>query len=450
MTKSMTEGKPLGLLMQFALPLLLGNLFQQTYNTMDAAIVGRFLGTDALASVGASSSVQFLILGFCIGMCCGFAIPVAQRFGAQDYASMKIYVYHAAVLSTVIAVVLTVVCACLCPQILHMMSTPEEIYDGAYIYLLIIFLGIPFNILYNLLAGLLRAVGDSRTPFLFLAVSTCLNIVLDLFCIVVLKWGVAGAAIATIMSQAMSGFFCLIFIIKKCPALRFEREHRGMRREYTNRLILMGLPMGLQFSITAIGSMVMQAANNGLGTVYVSGFTAGVRIKQLFMCPFDAFATAVATFCGQNVGAKRMDRVRRGIAAGTAVSVGYGIISGLVLIFFGRELSGLFVSGGSGAGAVMDAAGQYLRCMGYFYWTLGILNVSRQAIQGMGFSGRAVFAGAVEMAARCIVSLGFTPVFGYLAICFADQAAWVSVCLYLVPMCVYCIRKLEKLQGCAK
>lgn len=446
MTKSMTEGNPLKLLIQFAFPLLLGNLFQQTYNTMDAAIVGRFLGTDALASVGASSSVQFLILGFCIGTCCGFAIPVAQRFGAKDYRAMKSYVYHAAVLSAVIAVVLTVVCALLCPQILHMMLTPEEIYDGAYIYLLIIFLGIPFNILYNLLAGLLRSVGDSRTPFVFLAMSTVLNVFLDLFCIIVLKWGVAGAAIATITSQAMSGIFCLFYIVKKCPILHFEREHRNMQRSYSQKLLIMGLPMGLQFSITAIGSMVMQAANNGLGTVYVSGFTAGVRLKQLFMCPFDAFSTAVATFCGQNVGARRMDRVRRGILDGILITVGYGILSGLVLIFFGRNLSGLFLTGGEKAGAVMDAAGQYLRCMGYFYWTLGILNVSRQAIQGMGFAGRAVFAGVVEMAARCIVSLGFTPVFGYMAICFADQTAWVSVCLYLVPMCIYCIRKLEKLQ----
>ena len=194
MTKSMTEGRPLTLLLRFALPLLLGNLFQQMYNTVDAAIVGQFLGSDALASVGASSSVQFLVLGFCIGICCGFAIPVAQRFGAEDYGAMKRYVYHAMVISAVAALVLTVVCVLLCTKILQVLSTPEDIFGGAYIYLLIIFLGIPFNILYNLLSGILRAVGDSRTPFLFLAVSTCFNIVLDLFCILVLKWGVAGAA----------------------------------------------------------------------------------------------------------------------------------------------------------------------------------------------------------------------------------------------------------------
>lgn len=443
MTKSMTQGRPLPLLMRFALPLLMGNLFQQLYNTVDAAIVGQFLGADALAGVGASSSVQFLVLGFCIGICCGFAIPIAQRFGAQDYAEMKKYVYHAAVLSAVTALLLTVVCVLLCSQILHLMSTPEEIYEDAYVYLLIIFLGIPFNILYNLLAGVLRAVGDSRTPFLFLAVSTVSNIVLDLFCILVLKWGVAGAAIATITSQAMSGVLCLIYILKKVPVLHLERTHTGVQLPYLRRLFVMGLPMGLQYSITAIGSMVMQSANNGLGTVYVTGFTAGVRLKQFFMCPFDAFATAVCTFCSQNVGARQMDRVRRGIWQGVLVAVGYGLISGIVLVCFGRELACLFVS--RDALAVLDAAGDYLRCLGYFYWVLGILNVVRQAVQGMGFSGRAVFSGVTEMVARCIVSLGFTPVYGYLAICFSDQAAWLSACLYLVPVCLLCIRRLERL-----
>ncbi len=445
MTKSMTEGKPLRLLLQFALPLLLGNLFQQMYNTVDAAIVGQFLGSDALASVGASSSVQFLVLGFCIGICCGFAIPVAQRFGAEDYGAMKRYVYHAMVISAVAALVLTVVCALLCTKILQVLSTPEDIFGGAYIYLLIIFLGIPFNILYNLLSGILRAVGDSRTPFLFLAVSTCSNIVLDLFCILVLKWGVAGAAVATITSQAMSGILCLIYMFRKVPLLHMERSHRLLQAAYVKRLLLMGLPMGLQYSITAIGSMVMQSANNGLGTVYVTGFTAGMRLKQFFICPFDAFATAVSTFCGQNLGARRMDRVRRGIKDGLLIAISYGFAAGIVLIFYGRDLACLFVSKDSAA--VLDAAGQYLRYIGYFLWSLGILNVCRLAIQGLGFSGRAVFAGVLEMAARSIVGIGFTPLYGYLAICCCDQAAWSVACVYLVPMCIHCVRKLERMQA---
>ena len=253
-TKSMTEGNPLKLMLQFALPLFIGNLLQQTYNIIDAAIVGRFLGQDALASVGASSSVQFLVLGFCIGICCGFAVPVAKWFGARDYDRMRNYIFQAMILTVGIAVVLTAVCAILCPQILHLLSTPEDIYDGAYQYLLVIFLGIPATLLYNFLAGILRSVGDSKTPFLFLACSTVLNIFLDLLCIIVLHWGCAGAAIATITAQAVSGILCLIFIHKRFEILHLEKQDRKMSGAVTKDLIVMGIPMGLQYSITAIES----------------------------------------------------------------------------------------------------------------------------------------------------------------------------------------------------
>ncbi len=444
MVKSMTGGKPLLLILQFALPLLIGNLFQQTYNIVDAAIVGRYLGTEALASVGASSSVQFLVLGFCIGICCGFAIPIAQRFGAKDYRLMRVYLFHGAVLSAAAAVILTLICAVFCPQILHLLSTPENIYAGAYQYLLIIFLGIPFNLLYNLLSCVLRAVGDSRTPFLFLAVATVLNILLDLVCILGLHWGVAGAAAATITAQAVSGLLCLFYILRKVPLLHIKREECQMDGHVTKIMFAMGVPMGLQYSITAIGSMVMQSANNSLGSVYVSAFTAAMRIKQFAMCPFDAIATGVSTFCGQNLGAKKPDRIKKGIRQGVMVGVLYGLCAGLVLIFFGRSLSLLFVS--KSAVDVLDASGTYLRCLGYFFWSLGILNVCRMTTQGLGFSGRAVFSGAVEMAARIFVSLAFVPVFHFGAICYADQSAWISACLYIVPVCIGCVTKISKSQ----
>ena len=444
MVKSMTEGKPLPLILQFAFPLLIGNLFQQTYNIVDAAIVGRYLGTEALASVGASSSVQFLVLGFCIGICCGFAIPIAQRFGAKDYRLMRVYLFHGAVLSAAAAVILTLLCAVFCPQILHLLSTPENIYAGAYQYLLIIFFGIPFNLLYNLLSCVLRAVGDSRTPFIFLAIATALNILLDLVCILGLHWGVAGAAAATITAQAVSGLLCLFYILRKVPLLHIQREECRMDGHVTKTMFAMGVPMGLQYSITAIGSMVMQSANNSLGSVYVSAFTAAMRIKQFAMCPFDAIATGVSTFCGQNLGARKPDRIKMGIRQGVTVGVLYGLCAGLVLIFFGRSLSLLFVS--AGAADVLDASGRYLRCLGYFFWSLGILNVCRMTTQGLGFSGRAVFSGAVEMAARIFVSLAFVPVFHFGAICYADQSAWISACLYIVPVCIGCVKKISKSQ----
>lgn len=245
MTKNLTEGKPVSLILKFMFPLLLGNLFQQTYNMIDAAIVGQVLGENALAGVGASSSVQFLILGFCIGICCGFGIPISQRFGARDFVSMRNYIFHACVLAVVFAVILTTCCVGLCPQILKLMSTPDEIYQEAYTYLVIIFLGIPFTVLYNLMAGFLRAVGDSKTPFLFLAFSTCVNIGLDLFFIIVLKWGVAGAATATITAQGMSGLLCLLYIVHKVSILHLKRENRKLEIFYIRKLLIMGVPHGI-------------------------------------------------------------------------------------------------------------------------------------------------------------------------------------------------------------
>jgi putative MATE family efflux protein len=436
----MTEGSPLKLILHFALPLLIGNLLQQTYNVIDAAIVGKTLGEDALAGVGASASVQFLVLGFCIGVACGFAVPIAQRFGAQDEKALRLYVFNAAILTVILAIILPLVCCLLCPNILQLLSTPDDIYDLAYQYLLIIFLGIPFTLLYNLLSGILRSVGDSRTPFLFLAFSTCLNIFLDLFCILVLKWGVAGAAIATITSQAVSGILCLVYILKRIPLLRLHRQDMVPSGRAARMLLLMGLPMGLQFSITAIGSMVMQSANNGLGTAYVTSFTASTRIKQFMMCPFDAIANAASVFCGQNLGARKPDRIRRGLLIACGLGVGYGIFAGVVLVCFGRTLSTIFISASSTE--ILNLSAKYLRYIGCFFWLLGILNTCRLCTQGLGFSGRAVFSGVAEMIARTVVCLGFVSACGYTAICLADQAAWFAACLYIVPTCMICVKKV--------
>ena len=382
MTKNMTTGSPFKLIMSFALPLLLGNLLQQTYNLIDAAIVGRFLGSDALASVGASSSVQFLVLGFCMGTACGFGVPIARHFGAGDIKKLKQYFYNSIVITAVTAFVLTTVCAVLCSEILKLLSTPSNIFDDAYKYLLVIFLGIPFTLLYNLLSSVLRSVGDSKTPFVFLAISTVLNIALDLVCVIVFRWGCMGAA---------------------------------------------------------IGSMVMQSANNKLGSIYVSGFTAGARIKQFTMCPYDAFATGASVFASQNLGAGNLKRIKKGIRIGVGVGMTYGVIAGIVLIFFGRELSLIFVN--KSDAAVLTASAKYLFYAGFFYWTLGILNTCRMCTQGLGYSGLAIFSGVTEMIARISVSMIFVPKFGYLAICFTDQAAWIAACLYIVPVCIYCVNR---------
>ncbi len=440
MSNSMTQGNPLKVMLQFAFPLLVGNLLQQTYNIIDAAIVGQSLGAQALASVGASTSVQFLVLGFCMGSCTGFGIPVAKYFGAGDLKHMKNIIFNGAVLTAVIAVIITVLCTLLCPWILQILSVQSDIYANAYSYLMIIFLGLPFTLLYNYLSSILRAVGDSRTPFLFLAFSAVLNIFLDLFFILIAGWGCAGAAFATIAAQAISGILCLIVIMRRMEVLWLSKENRVVRGDSITELLQMGLPTGLQFSITAIGSMVMQSANNGLGGDYVSAFTAGAKLKQFTMCPFDAIATSVSVFCSQNYGAGKIDRIHKGLRQGIAVGVGYGLFAGLILIFAGRPLSMIFVS--KDASGVLDASAKYLRCMGYFYWSLGILNVTRMVTQGLGHSGRAFFSGVMEMIARTIVSLGFVTTFGYTAICFADQTAWIAACCYIAPTCLYCLKKI--------
>ncbi|MGF0017394.1 MATE family efflux transporter [Sporofaciens sp. SGI.106] len=355
-------------------------------------------------------------------------------------ASDREYIFHAMLLALGVAVVLTISCALLCPWILHILSVPAEIYRDAYRYQLVIFLGIPFTILYNLLSSILRSVGDSRTPFVFLAISTILNIGLDFFCILVLNWGCAGAAIATITAQALSGIMCVIFVWKKVTILKPAARHCILEANKIKNLLLMGLPMGLQFSITAIGSMVMQSANNSLGSVCVSGFTAGMRIKQFLMCPYDAVGSAVSVFCGQNLGAGKTQRIRTGIRDALIIAVGYSVIAGIIMIVFGRNLSLLFVS--KKAVEVLDASAKYLRYMGYFFWCLALLNICRMSVQGLGFSGRAIFSGVTEMVARCVVSLGFVSHYGYTAICCADQTAWAMACLYIVPMCCICVKKV--------
>ena len=442
MQKDMTQGNPLSLILKFAVPLLLGNLLQQTYNVVDAAIVGRILGTNALAGVGASTSVQFLIMGFCIGTCSGFGIPIAQRFGAQDYKHMKDYLFHGYVLSALIALILTISCSLLCPQILRLLKTPAEIFHDAYTYLLILFIGIPCTVLYNLLSAYLRAIGDSKTPFVFLAISTVLNIGLDFVCIAVFGWGVAGAALATVFSQFLSGILCLIVILWKSKTLHIGKENCHFRRKDATSMLLMGAPMGLQFSITAIGSMFMQSANNGLGSIYVSGFTAGCRIKQFMMCPFDAIGTAVSVYVGQNYGAGFFERIKKGIRMGFVINIAYGIIAGLALIFGGRAMAQLFMD--ASEHAVLDACAQYLACLGFCYWILGSLAIFRLSVQGLGFSGRAIFSGVSEMIARIAVSLTLVPLFGFWGICVADQSAWCAACIYLWPTLAYCLKKVKQ------
>ena len=334
-SKEMTSGPCLPLIFNFTLPLLLGNMLQQTYSLIDAAIVGKFLGINALASVGASTSVVFLILGFCNGCCGGFGIPVAQKFGARDYVSMRRLVSVSLKLAGMMSVGIALITCLLCAFILRTMQTPENIFQDAYWYLLITFIGVPCTFFYNLLSSIIRALGDSKTPFWFLLFSTILNVLLDLLCILVFHWGVAGAAIATVFSQGVSAVLCYFYMYRKFEILRMQPADKRFRPELARQLIFVGVPMGLQFSITAIGSIMLQSANNALGTACVAAFTAAMRIKMFFLCMLESLGIAMATFCGQNYGAGKPERIWTGVKAASLMMIG-----SFVPAYFGEFLPG--------------------------------------------------------------------------------------------------------------
>ncbi len=442
--REMTEGRTLPQIFSFTLPLLLGNLLQQTYSMVDAAIVGRFLGINALAAVGASTSVVFLILGFCNGCCGGFGIPVAQKFGARDYATMRRCVAVSLRLAAVMSVVLAVVTSLACGDILRLMRTPEAIFEGAYYYLLITFIGIPCTFFYNLLSCIIRALGDSKTPFWFLLLSTVLNIVLDLFCILVLHWGVAGAAIATLVSQAVSAVLCYRYMLRHFEVLRTTPEERKFSWPLARTLLYIGMPMGLQFSITAIGSIMLQSANNALGTACVAAFTAAMRIKMFFICPFESLGMAMATFAGQNYGAGRPERVWQGIKSSGLLMAVYWLFTLAVLVPGAQWLARLFVD--AGETEILYDAALFLHVSVTFFPVLGVLCILRYTIQGVGFTNLAMLSGVSEMVARVLVSVVAVPAFGYLAVCFGDSTAWVFADIFLIPAFVFVYRRISRVR----
>ncbi|MCI7086277.1 MAG: MATE family efflux transporter [Lachnobacterium sp.] len=440
-TKDMTSGSTMKLILGFAVPLLMGMLFQQVYSLVDTIIVGRFLGVSALAAVGATGSINFLIVGFCQGICNGFALPVAQRFGAKDYDGLRKYVGNSAVLSIIFGGAITLITVIACRPILELMQTPADIIDLSYHYIVVIFAGIPAIMLYNILSAYLRSLGDSITPVIFLVLSAGLNIGLDLLFIVTFHWGVFGAAFATVLSQAVSGILCLILIIKKFDLLHLKREDWKLDWGYSRYLLIMGLPMGLQYSITAIGSVILQASVNTLGSTAVASMTAGSRISMFVVCPFDALGSTMATFGGQNVGAGRLDRLGRGLRSAVILGAIYSALILVVLIFFGRDLILLFVS--AKEAAVIAQAKQFLVTNAAFYLMLALVNIVRFLIQGMGFSGFAVFAGVFEMVARTLVGLVFVPIFGFTAACSANPLAWIFADCFLIPAFFHCRKKLQ-------
>lgn len=438
----MTVGSPTKDILKFALPLICGYILQQMYLIIDAAIVGRFVSVGALAAVGASTSVMFLIMGFCNGACAGFAIPVAQSFGGKDYGSMRHYVANAFRLSLVLATVITVVTCMLCSPILRMVNTPGDIFDDAYTFLILQLAAIPFTFAYNLLSSLIRALGNSKQPFYFLIFSSIVNIMLDFLFIIIMRMGVEGVGIATMLSQAISAWLCWQYIKRRMAIL----IPQGVERQYDHakamHLLNNGLPMGLQFSITAIGSIMLQSANNALGTVYVAAFTASMRIKYLFTCVFENIGVAMATYCGQNIGAQRLDRIGLGIRSAIKIMLVYFVFTLLVILPFAEDMMMLFVD--SSEIAIIDNASLFMRVAAYFYPVLGLLTILRYSIQGLGYSNLSMLSGVMEMIARCCVSLWIVPAWGFLGVCYGDPVAWIAADSFLVPCMFLLYRHLSR------
>lgn len=441
----MTVGSPTRDIIHFAVPLICGYILQQMYLIIDAAIVGQFIGVNALAAVGASSSIMFLIMGFCNGSCAGFAIPVAQEFGAKDYSKMRAYVSNALRIAAVIAVVITVITCIFCERILKIVNTPADIFHDAWLFLMLNFLAIPFTIAYNILSGFIRALGDSKQPFYFLIASSVVNILLDFLLIIAFGMGVEGAGIATMLSQIFASALCALYIKKRMRILIPQGHERAYNDKMVGKLLNNGIPMGLQFSITAIGTIMLQSANNALGTVYVASFTAAMRVKYLFTCVFENIGVAMATYCGQNIGARKLERIKLGMTSAVKIMLVYFVFTLIVIGLFADEMMLMFVK--STESKIISNAAMYMRISSCFFPVLGILTIFRYSLQGLGFSNLSMLSGVMEMIARCGVSLWLVPAFLFLGVCYGDPTAWIAADLFLVPAVVIVYKRLKKRMG---
>lgn len=441
MVRDMTTGNSAKQILKFSLPLLIGTVFQQFYNMVDSIIVGKFLGTQPFAAVGMTGSITFFVLGLVFGACSGFAIPVAQDFGAHDEAGVRRCVANIIHIGVIFGLVMTLATTLLTRQILVWMDTPEELMQDAYDYLFWIFLGIGSLMLYNLLAGILRSLGDSTTPLIFLIFSSLLNIGLDVLLVWTLNVGVKGAAIATVIAQLISGLGCLVFMIRKFPMLRLTREDLRPDLPTIRRLSGIGFPMGLQFSITAIGSIILQKSVNALGTTIIASVSAAAKVQNLVVSPMDAFGVSMATFAGQNYGAGKIDRVRRGVRQVFWMLTAYSLLALGIVYFSGSTIALLFVD--ASETEILACTQHFLIMNGLFYIPLGVIYVLRNTLQGVGFSKIAMLSGLFELVARSVMGLFVVPKFGFNAVCLAHPTAWIMADLILIVLYSILMKRLD-------
>lgn len=443
MVKDLTKGSPSKLILSFCLPWIAGNIFQQFYNMADTIIVGRFIGVDALAAVGTTGSLNFLIIGFVLGICSGFCIPVAQYFGAGKEKTMRQCIANALYLSVIVTILFTAVTLLTTKTVLRVMNTPEDILDQAYSYIIIIFAGIGGTMFYNILAGILRALGDSKTPLYFLIIASITNIVLDIVFIVVFKSGVAGAAYATVISQIFSGVLCFLYIKKKFPILKIQKDEFTFDKDLQLQLLKIGLPMALQFSITAVGSIILQSAVNSLGSAIVAAITAAGKIQLIVTQPMETLGVTMATYCGQNMGAGKYDRIKEGVKKSIVMSIIYCIFAWALMTFLGSKAALLFIDGSETA--IISNISTFLKINSIFYPVLGILFILRNSIQGLGYGFSAMMGGLFELVARSLVAFCLVGAFGFNAVCFANPAAWLAADILLIPMYFVSLKKTKQI-----
>lgn len=444
MERDMTVGSPGKMILQFTFPLFIGNVFQQLYNMADTIIVGKFVGANALAAVGSTGTIMFLIIGFLQGLTAGFTVPTAQKFGAGDLKAMRKTVGSAAILSAIVSVIMTVVSMLGMKSLLHLLNTPSDIFQDAYSYIMVICAGIFAQVLYNLLASILRALGNSKIPLYFLILAAGLNVVLDLLFIIVFHMGAVGAAYATVISQGVSGALCLIYIVKKVPVLKMKKDDWKMNGHLVKIQFGVGFPMALQYSITAIGSMMMQSALNILGSVVIAGFTAGSKIEQLVTQAYVALGTTMATYSAQNMGAGKIDRIRKGFKNAMIIGTIYSIVTSIFVMTVGKYLTPLFLS--ENLGEIMGYVDIYLKCVGMFFIPLAIVNIFRNGIQGMGYGLLPMMAGVAELIGRGVVAIIASQKRSYVGVCMASPVAWILAGGLLLVMYYFIMRRAKSFE----
>ena len=443
-TLNMTEGRPLRLILSFAMPLMLGNVFQQLYTVVDTAIVGKALGVSALAALGAADWLNWLMLGVIQGLTQGFGILMAQAFGAKSHDRLRSAIGAAGFLTVLCAGLLVLLGQTASRPVLELLNTPEDILPGSLLYLRIMFGGIPIVLAYNLFAVILRSLGDGKTPLYAMILASFVNIGLDLLFVMVLPWGIAGAAAATLIAQFCAAGYCLLRL-RKMPMLRLSRQDFRPELRLLTKLLTLGSPMALQNAIIAIGGMIIQLVVNGFGVTFIAGMTASNKLYGILEVAALSYGYAMITYTGQNLGAGKHRRLRQGARTALGISLVTSCIIAAVMLFFGRGILSCFLSGTPQEVAeAMEIAYGYLSVMSLCLPILYVLHVYRACLQGLGNTVLPMVSGIAEFVMRTAAALSLPLVFGDTSIYFAEVLAWLGADLVLVPSWLLLVRRLKE------